>query len=46
MAFGLVIVSGFMVILGFVGFIVMHFLKKGLDSHDAEVIDAKPTTLY
>lgn len=46
MAFGLVIVVGFMLILGIAGFIIMHFLKKGLISHDAEVIDPKPTNLY
>jgi hypothetical protein len=46
MIFGVVIVAGFMIILGIVGFIIMHFLKKGLTSQDAEVIDAKPNNLY
>lgn len=46
MTFGIIIVIGFMIIIGITGQFVMHFLGRALVSHDAEVIDPKPNTKY
>lgn len=46
MAIGVITVVGFMVILGLVGMIVMHFIGKALPTHDSEVIDPKPNNQF
>jgi len=46
MAIGFITVVGFMVVIGIVGMVVMHFIGSALPSHDSEVIDPKPKNQF
>ena len=42
MLYGVTVVLGFMMVIALFFATIMHFLNKGLDSHDAELIDPTP----
>jgi len=42
----IVTVLGFVVIMGITGYGILHFFSKNMNSHDAEVVDPKPTVRY
>lgn len=46
MMYELTVVLGFMVVIFLFFFTLMHFLGKGLDTHDAEKVDPIPTKKY
>lgn len=46
MAFGIVTVVGFMIILGIVGVTIMHYLTKAMITHDSVIIDPIPEKRY
>ncbi|MET0785160.1 MAG: hypothetical protein ABWX61_04115 [Paenisporosarcina sp.] len=42
MAFGIITVIGFTIVIGIVGVFVMHYITSGMVTRDSEVIDPKP----
>ncbi|WP_277586224.1 hypothetical protein [Psychrobacillus antarcticus] len=42
MALFIVTVLGFSAILGIVGFVILHYFAKGMNTKDASTIDSKP----
>ncbi|WP_204249445.1 hypothetical protein [Planococcus versutus] len=46
MVYGITVVLGFVVVIFLFFFVLLHFLGKGLDSHDAEHVDPIPEKKY
>lgn len=46
MMYGLTVVMGFMVVIFLFFFTLMHYLGKGLNTHDAEKVDPIPDKKY
>ncbi|RNF38417.1 hypothetical protein [Planococcus salinus] len=46
MLYGVTVVLGFMVVIGLFFAVLMHFLGKGLNTHDAEIIDPTPEVAF
>ncbi|PZX03087.1 hypothetical protein C7437_10740 [Psychrobacillus insolitus] len=42
----IVTVLGFVSIMGITGYAILHFFSQSMNSHDAEVVDPKPTVRY